>query len=203
MAVCVPARATDRPQCVAGLDEVGRGALAGPVIAAAVVLDPSGTAIDGLDDSKCLTAVRREALAAAITAHARAWAVGRAEASEVDRLNVLEASMLAMQRAFRALATAPDWALVDGNRFPSLGCPGEAIVAGDASVPAIMAASILAKVHRDREMAVLDALYPHYGFARHKGYPTPLHKERLREWGPCPLHRLSFSPVKRASARCD
>lgn len=201
--MCVPARATDRPQCVAGLDEVGRGALAGPVIAAAVVLDPSGTAIDGLADSKCLTAVRREALAAAITAHARAWAVGRAEASEVDRLNVLEASMLAMQRAFRALATAPDWALVDGNRFPSLGCSGEAIVAGDASVPAIMAASILAKVHRDREMAVLDALYPHYGFARHKGYPTPLHKERLREWGPCPLHRLSFSPVKRASARCD
>jgi ribonuclease HII len=186
---------------VAGLDEVGRGALAGPVIAAAVVFDPSSEPIEGLDDSKRLSPMRRAELLVAITSRARAWAVGRAEASEVDRLNVLTASMLAMRRAFLSLDETADWVCVDGNRFPSVDCPGEAIVGGDATVPEIMAASILAKVFRDREMAVLDALYPHYGFARHKGYPTALHKDRLAEWGPCPLHRMSFTPVKAAVGR--
>jgi ribonuclease HII len=189
---------SERSVCVAGIDEAGRGALAGPVIAGAVIFDRTVGAIEGLDDSKRLTPARREVLAAAIQARASAWAIGRAEASEIDRLNVLEASMLAMTRAFRSLGRTADWVLVDGNRFPSLGCPGEAVIRGDGTVPEIMAASILAKVSRDREMAVLDALYPHYGFARHKGYPTPAHHERLRERGPCPLHRRSFFPVRAA-----
>jgi ribonuclease HII len=186
---------SERSVCVAGIDEAGRGALAGPVIAGAVIFDRTVGAIEGLDDSKRLTPARREVLAAAIQARASAWAIGRAEASEIDRLNVLEASMLAMTRAFRSLGRTADWVLVDGNRFPSLGCPGEAVIRGDATVPEIMAASILAKVSRDREMAVLDALYPHYGFARHKGYGTKEHLEALMRHGPSACHRRSFAPV--------
>ena len=183
---------------VAGIDEAGRGALAGPVIAAAVILDPYQETIVGLDDSKRLNAGRREALEAVIKARAAAWAIGRAEAGEVDRLNVLKASLLAMERAFRSLAGAPNRVLVDGNCFPVIDCVGEAVVGGDATVAEIMAASILAKVHRDREMILLDALYPAYGFARHKGYPTRGHRDRLRACGPCPVHRLSFGPVRAA-----
>jgi ribonuclease HII len=180
----------------AGIDEAGRGALAGPVIAAAVILDPSADPIEGLDDSKQLTPARREVLEALIKCRATAWAIGRAEAGEVDRVNVLEASMLAMERAYRSLSAAPDAVLVDGNRFPALGCSGRAVIGGDATVPSIMAASILAKVARDREMVLLDALYPHYGFAQHKGYPTRAHRERLFEHGPCAAHRLTFTPVR-------
>lgn len=181
---------------VAGIDEAGRGALAGPVIAAVVMFERSAAIIAGLADSKRLTVARREALAVAIKARAAAWAVGRAEAGEVDRLNVLEASMLAMERAYRSLGQTADRVLVDGNRFPALDCPGEAVIGGDGTVPEIMAASILAKVSRDREMVLLDALYPDYGFAGHKGYPTRAHRDRLREHGPCPLHRMSFLPVR-------
>ena len=182
---------------VAGIDEVGRGALAGPVIAAVVMFDPMAEPIRGLDDSKRLTPARREALAAQIRLQG-VWAIGRADAGEVDRLNVLQASMLAMERAFRALLCRPDQVLVDGDRMPAVDCPGRAIVGGDATVNEIMAASILAKVCRDREMALLDALYPEYGFGRHKGYPTALHRARLEAHGPCPLHRTSFWPVRAA-----
>lgn len=172
--------------------------MAGPVIAAVVLFDSSADAIVGLNDSKRLSAARREELAALIKVRS-AWAIGRADAGEVDRLNVLEASMLAMVRACRSLPGMPERALVDGNRLPALGWPVEAIVRGDASVPEIMAASILAKVARDREMTLLDALYPQYGFAQHKGYPTRAHQDSLRAWGPCPLHRMSFLPVRQAA----
>ena len=180
----------------AGIDEAGRGALAGPVIAAAVVFDAERHSIRGLDDSKRLTPERREQLLEVIIARARAWSVGRAESSEIDCVNVLQASLLAMKRAFHGLGMQPRWMQVDGNRYPLIACPGEAIVRGDAMVPAIMAASILAKVIRDREMRVLDALYPGYEFAIHKGYPTERHKARLRERGPCPAHRDTFGPVR-------
>lgn len=181
---------------VAGIDEAGRGALAGPVVAGIVVLGPEGSSIDGLDDSKRLTPVDRERLSAAIVARALAWSVGRADASEIDSLNILEATMLAMRRAYDGLRLKPTWVQVDGNRYPRLPCGGEAIVRGDATVPAIMAASILAKVARDREMAILDALYPGYGFALHKGYPTRRHRVQLRERGPCAAHRGTFGPVR-------
>ena len=184
-----------------GIDEVGRGALAGPVIAAAVVLDSEDRFISGLDDSKRLTPARRERLSGVIISRARAWSIGRAECSEIDRLNVLEASLLAMKRAFDGLDTKPVWVRVDGNRYPSIAWPGEAIVHGDATVPEIMAASILAKVARDREMAILDALYPGYGFSAHKGYPTAGHRARLKERGPCPLHRTGFGPVRICMSR--
>jgi len=183
---------------IAGCDEVGRGCIAGPVVAAIVVVDDRFR-IEGLADSKKLTPRRREELAAAIKTKAFAWAVGRAEASEIDRINILRASFLAMRRAFTALPVKPDRVLVDGNRYPELPCPGDAIVGGDATVPAISAASILAKVLRDREMAILDSLYPGYGFALHKGYPTAVHTSRLRELGPSPGHRQTFGPVRRAS----
>jgi ribonuclease HII len=139
--------------------------------------------------------MRREVLEGLIKGRAIAWAIGRAEAGEVDQINVLEAAMLAMERAYRALSEVPDEVLVDGNRFPALGCNGRAVVAGDATIPAIMAASILAKVARDREMILLDALYPLYGFSRHKGYPTQAHRQRLLEYGPCAVHRRTFAPV--------
>ena len=181
---------------VAGIDEVGRGCIAGAVVAAAVILDPENP-IAGLADSKALSPKRRQALAEQIRERSRAWALGRAEASEIDRINILEASMLAMHRAFLALPVKPDKLLVDGNRYPELPCPGEAIVGGDASIAEISAASILAKVARDGEMEVLDALYPGYGFSIHKGYPTRLHQERLRELGPSPVHRRSFATVRR------
>lgn len=181
---------------ICGVDEAGRGPLAGPVLAAAVVLAPDRP-IAGLRDSKQLSAAQRERLAQAIRARALAWALGRAEAAEIDRLNILGATLLAMRRAIQGLAVQPARALVDGNRCPEVPCDCEAIIRGDASVPAISAASILAKVARDAEMLALDAAWPGYGFAVHKGYPTRLHLEALAQLGPTAVHRRSFGPVRR------
>ena len=182
---------------IAGMDEVGRGCIAGSVVAAIVILQPDA-AIEGLDDSKQLSPMRRESLSLQIKQSSLAWAIGRAEPGEIDSINILQASLLAMCRAYAALPVRPDWVKVDGNRFPDIPCSGEAIVGGDSSVPQISAASILAKVFRDAEMAILDALYPGYQFARHKGYPTLAHKVRLKELGVTPIHRRSFAPVSRA-----
>lgn len=181
---------------IAGVDEVGRGPLAGPVVAAAVILDPARP-IAGLADSKKLSEVRREALAEEIREKALAWALGRCEPQEIDRLNILQASLLAMRRAVLALEPAPAHALIDGNRCPELPCTAEAIVKGDATEPAISAASILAKVVRDQEMVALDRAFPDYGFAGHKGYPTADHLAALQRVGPCAHHRQSFAPVRR------
>jgi ribonuclease HII len=181
---------------IAGVDEVGRGPLAGPVVAAAVILDPSRP-IEGLADSKKLTEKRRESLAEQIRMRSLVWALGRAEVEEIDRINILQASLLAMQRAVEALGIQPDQALVDGNKLPRLSCPAEAIVGGDGSVAEISAASIIAKVARDLEMVELDARYPGYGLAKHKGYPTKQHLEALGSLGVSPIHRRSFGPVKR------
>lgn len=179
---------------VVGIDEAGRGPLAGPVFAAAVMLPP--TPIAGIADSKRLPAARRSALAAIIRERALGWAIGRAEVEEIDRLNILQATLLAMQRAVAALALKPDLALVDGRDKPLLSCHVECIVGGDATVQAISAASILAKVARDAEMVALEQHYPGYGFARHKGYGTPEHLAALRRLGPAPIHRRSFRPVR-------
>lgn len=187
-----PVRAAHR---VCGADEAGRGPLAGPVVAAAVILDPRA-AIDGLRDSKTLSAARRETLAAAIRTRAIACAVGVASVEEIDALNILEASLLAMRRAIEALDPPASYALIDGNRLPRLAIPARAIVGGDGTEPAICAASIVAKVHRDALMRALDALHPGYGFAEHFGYPTPQHLRRLRELGPSRVHRRSFAPVR-------
>lgn len=189
----------------AGVDEAGRGPLAGPVVAAAVILAPAGEPA-GLDDSKRLTAARREQLAVEIRSESLAWAVAWADRAEIDMLNILEATLLAMRRAVLGLAVVPARVLVDGNRAPRLDCYGRrlethAVVRGDASVPAISAASILAKVTRDAMMRESDALYPGYGFGQHKGYGTSLHRDRLREHGPCDLHRRSFAPVREAADR--
>ncbi len=181
---------------VAGVDEVGRGPLAGPVVTAAVILDPARP-IDGLADSKALTEKRREALFDEIRAKALCWALGRAEVEEIDALNILQATLLAMRRAVLALDPAPRHALIDGNRCPDLPCSAEAIVKGDGTVPVISAASIIAKVSRDREMVALDADYPGYGLAGHKGYPTKAHMAALVELGVTPIHRKSFAPVRR------
>lgn len=181
----------------AGVDEAGRGPLAGPVMAAAVVLDPSAVPA-GLADSKQLTPGRRKELAVRIRSAAVAWSVAWADACEIDTLNILHASMLAMRRAVLGLHLAPEHAQVDGNRCPRLPCTVEAIISGDASVAAISAASILAKVARDEFMRELDGVYPGYGFERHKGYPTPAHMAALAELGPCPCHRRSFRPVREA-----
>lgn len=184
---------------VAGVDEVGRGPLAGPVVAAAVILDPNAP-IAGLADSKKLGPARREALAMLI--HARARAVGIAECcvEEIDRLNILHASLLAMQRAVAALGIVPARALIDGNRAPKLaGCEAQCIVGGDGLEPAISAASIVAKVHRDRLMIELHQRYPDYGFDRHKGYGTAFHLAALERLGPTSEHRRSFRPVRQAS----
>ena len=180
---------------IAGVDEAGRGPLAGPVVAAAVVLDPRRP-IDGLRDSKQLTAARRRELAVMIRASALAYAVAQASVAEIDRLNILQASLLAMRRAIEALKPAADLVLVDGNRLPMIAISARAIVGGDAIEPAISAASILAKTHRDALMLALHARYPQYGFARHFGYPTPQHLARLNELGPCAVHRRSFAPVR-------
>lgn len=180
---------------LAGVDEVGRGPLAGPVVTAAVILDPVKP-IEGLGDSKKLSEKKREELADIIKQRAIAWALGRAEVEEIDELNILHATMLAMQRAVAALDPQPEHALIDGNRCPELPCTSEAVVKGDSRVPVIAAASILAKVSRDREMVELDARYPGYGLANHKGYPTKLHIEALKELGVTPIHRRSFGPVK-------
>ena len=179
---------------VCGVDEAGRGPLAGPVVAAAVILDPARPIV-GLNDSKKLSAKRRAALAIQIRAKALAWAVAEASVEEIDRINILQASLLAMQRAVAALATAPSHALIDGNRCPQLACSAEAIVGGDGKVESIAAASILAKTVRDAGMLELHASYPQYGFDRHMGYPTAVHLQALREHGASPVHRRSYAPV--------
>ncbi len=186
---------------VAGVDEAGRGPLAGPVVAAAVILDPRYPIV-GLDDSKRLSAARRADLDRAIRENALAWAVAGARPDEIDRINILEATLLAMRRAIEFLAPAAEAVQVDGNRLPDLDfggkrLNGEAIVGGDASVPAISAASILAKVGRDRYMLEAEATFPGYGFAQHKGYGTAAHLEAIGRLGPCPLHRRSFRPFRR------
>lgn len=179
----------------AGVDEAGRGPLAGQVYAAAVILDPSRF-IDGLADSKVLTAVRREELALQIKEQALAWCIASATVAEIDSLNILRATMLAMQRAVQGLANEPQLALVDGNQAPKLRCTVQTVIKGDALVPAISAASILAKTARDADLLRLHALYPQYAFDQHKGYGTALHLQRLREHGPCAEHRRSFAPIK-------
>ena len=184
-------------QWVAGVDEVGRGPLAGPVVTAAVILDPEQP-ISGLADSKVLSEKMREVLFEEIIQKAKAWAIGRAEVEEIDEINILQATMLAMQRAVAGLAIQPAHVLIDGNRCPELPCSSEAIIKGDGKVPAISAASIIAKVTRDREMVLLDAEYPGYGLAGHKGYPTKVHMTALQELGVTPIHRRSFAPVRRA-----
>lgn len=181
---------------VCGVDEVGRGPLAGPVVAAAVILDPARP-IEGLADSKKLSEARREVLFDTICECSLAWSLGRAEVGEIDAINILQASLLAMQRAVEALALRPSEALVDGNRLPLLPCAGRAIIGGDGSEPCISAASILAKVARDREMVVLDRQFPGYGLARHKGYPTRAHLAALQELGVTEIHRRSFGPVNK------
>lgn len=181
---------------VAGVDEVGRGPLAGPVVAAAVILDEARP-IEGLADSKALSARRREELSALIKECALCWALGRAEVEEIDRLNILQASLLAMQRAVMALSIQPERVLVDGNQAPRLVYPVTTVIRGDATEPSISAASILAKVARDAEMCDLDELYPGYGFSLHKGYPTQAHIDALQKQGVSPIHRRSFGPVRR------
>jgi ribonuclease HII len=180
---------------IAGVDEVGRGPLVGAVVTSAVILDPNDP-IAGLNDSKKLTEKKREALAIEIKARALAWSLGRAERLEIDEINILKATMLAMQRAVNGLAISPEFVLIDGNKCPILMYPSQAIVKGDALVAAISAASILAKVARDAEMLELHDKYPHYGFADHKGYPTAKHLEALRKHGPIMEHRRSFAPVR-------
>jgi ribonuclease HII len=189
-----------RPGPTAGVDEAGRGPLAGPVVAAAVILDPQRP-IEGLADSKVLSPARRDALAVGIRASSLAWALGWADAAEIDALNILQATFLAMRRALASLGAAPAHVVVDGNQVPSLAglaldCTIEAIVAGDATVPSISAASILAKCARDAHMIELDARHPGYGFAVHKGYPTAAHVAALRSLGPSPVHRRSYAPVQ-------
>jgi ribonuclease HII len=181
---------------VCGVDEAGRGPLAGPVMAAAVILDPANP-IMGLNDSKKLSAKRREALAIEIRAKALAWAVAEASVEEIDRINILQASLLAMRRAVEALHTLPSHAMIDGNRCPKLPCSVEAIIGGDGKIASIAAASILAKTVRDAFMMDLHALYPVYGFDRHMGYPTALHLKALQEHGVSPVHRRSYAPVAR------
>jgi ribonuclease HII len=184
-------------ELIAGVDEAGRGPLAGPVVAAAVILDPKRR-IRGLADSKVLTPERREELALKIRVRAVAWAIGRADVEEIDSINILRASLLAMSRAVAALSAVPQRVVVDGIHCPAVACAVSAIIGGDARVPAISAASIIAKVARDAEMCRLHIDYPQYGFHRHKGYSTPEHLEALRIHGPCPLHRRSFGPVAQA-----
>ena len=181
---------------VAGVDEAGRGPLAGPVVAAAVILD-ARRPIAGLADSKTLSATRREALAGQIRSQALAWALGQASVEEIDQLNILQATLLAMQRAVHGLSIVPALALVDGNQAPRLSCAVRTVVRGDATVASISAASILAKVARDAMLQDLDRQYPGYGFARHKGYPTAAHIKALEILGPAAIHRRSFGPVRR------
>ena len=185
---------------VAGVDEAGRGPLAGPVCVAAVILDPARR-IDGLDDSKQLSERRREALYPLIVERALAWRIEFVEAGEIDALNILQATLLGMRRAVAALSPGAGHALIDGNRVPDgMPCAATALIDGDASEPSIMAASILAKVARDARMRELHVHYPQYGFDRHKGYPSAMHREALQLHGPCPQHRRSFAPVQRAIA---
>ncbi|MEP7101472.1 MAG: ribonuclease HII [Burkholderiales bacterium] len=185
----------DGPGLMAGVDEAGRGPLAGPVVAAAVILDDLKP-IKGLNDSKVLTALARERLYVEIHAKALCFCIAQASVEEIDELNILQATMLAMRRAVEGLRLRPNKVLVDGNRLPMLKIAAEAIVKGDAKVKAISAASILAKVHRDRLCQELHLLHPQYGFDGHKGYPTPAHLAALKEHGVCPHHRRSFAPVR-------
>lgn len=182
---------------IVGVDEVGRGPLAGPVVTAAVILDPNNP-IEGLNDSKKLTEKRREALVPIIKERALAWALGRSEPDEIDQINILQATLVAMTRAVEGLSIEPTHALVDGNKAPKLNCSVTTIVKGDQSEPAIAAASILAKVARDKEMEEMDKIYPGYGLAKHKGYPTKQHQQALIDLGVTPIHRRSFKPVRLA-----
>jgi ribonuclease HII len=179
---------------VVGVDEAGRGPLAGPVFAAAVILHPEKK-IDGLADSKVLTPKKRDFLFDLISENAYAFAIGTASVLEIDQINILEASLLAMQRAVFALSVKPTLALIDGNKSPTLPCLTRTIIGGDITEPAISAASIIAKVSRDREMEKLDKQFPQYGFAQHKGYGTPAHLEALNKYGPCEIHRRFYGPV--------
>ncbi|MCL9668285.1 ribonuclease HII [Rosenbergiella epipactidis] len=181
--------------CIAGVDEVGRGPLVGAVVTAAVILDPNNPIL-GLADSKKISEKKRLTLYSEIKEKALSWSIGRAEPHEIDQLNILHATMLAMQRAVAGLSLTPDFVLIDGNRCPALPMPAQAVVKGDSLVAEISAASILAKVTRDQEMADLDQQYPEYGFAQHKGYPTAKHLEQLIRFGPIPEHRRSFAPVR-------
>lgn len=189
-------------ELLCGVDEAGRGPLAGPVVAGAVILDPCRP-IDGLADSKVLSPKKREALYALIVERALAFSVASASVEEIDRLNILHATMLAMQRAVQGLATVPGLVQIDGNRCPVLAVPSEAVIGGDALVPSISAASILAKVTRDRMLLVLHETHAEYGFDAHVGYGTPQHLAALRKHGPCIHHRRSFAPVRAAFARLD
>jgi ribonuclease HII len=179
---------------IVGIDEAGRGPLAGPVIAGAVILNPQKT-ITGLKDSKLLTPDQRDKLFEEIKQNALAWSWGRAEVSEIDQINILQASLLAMERAVAQLTLIPKLALVDGNKAPKLTCEIKTIIGGDKLEPAISAASIVAKVIRDREMMELDKLFPQYGFSQHKGYSTKKHLQALKQFGPCNIHRRSYAPV--------
>lgn len=187
---------TGIPLLEAGVDEAGRGPLAGPVVVAAVIL-PEFYQLEFLDDSKRLSEIRRERLAPQIEAQALAYAVEFVGVDEIDRVNVLQATMNGMQRSVKKLDPFPDLALIDGNRAPVLNCEVKTIIGGDRLEASISAASVLAKVYRDRLMASMHDLYPGYGFDQHKGYPTALHLQRLAELGPCPIHRRSFAPVRR------
>ncbi|WP_036230593.1 ribonuclease HII [Marinobacterium jannaschii] len=182
-------------QNVAGVDEVGRGPLIGSVVTAAVILDPARP-VAGLNDSKKLSEAKREKLFVEIQEKALAWCIAEASAAEIDELNILNATMLAMQRAVAGLAVKPEYVYIDGNRCPVLDCPAEAVIKGDSKIPEISAASILAKVYRDRQMVELDKKHPEYGFARHKGYPTAAHFAALNAHGVLNEHRRSFRPVK-------
>ncbi|MFK7856002.1 MAG: ribonuclease HII [Granulosicoccus sp.] len=190
----------NQPFLIAGVDEVGRGPLAGPVVAAAVILDP-GRRIDGLLDSKLLDECTRDELDVLIREHALAYYIAEASVDEIDTINILHASMLAMKRAVAGLESQPDLALIDGNRCPAVSCPVQAVVKGDQRVKSISAASIIAKVARDRLMTELHQQYPEYGFARHKGYPTVQHRRAIIEHGVTVLHRRSFKPVREALER--
>ena len=193
------------PALTAGVDEAGRGPLAGPVVAAAVILEPSRP-VAGLADSKVLSPARREVLATTIRAQSLAWSLGWADAAEIDTLNILQATMLAMRRALAALTVPPQHVIIDGNRCPDLSglafdCTAEAVVKGDSLVASVSAASILAKVARDEHMRLLDGQHPGYGLADHKGYPTAAHIAALRRLGPSPVHRRSFAPVQSCDSR--
>ncbi|MFT7210278.1 MAG: ribonuclease HII [Granulosicoccus sp.] len=189
-----------KPFLIAGVDEVGRGPLAGSVVAAAVILNPAKR-IDGLLDSKLLNEATRELLDVEIRAHALSFCIAEASVEEIDTINILHASMLAMQRAVEGLSITPDLALIDGNRCPEVTCASSAIVKGDQRVQSISAASIIAKVFRDHQMMELHEIHPEYGFASHKGYPTAQHRQALIDYGVIDLHRRSFKPVKEALAR--
>ena len=191
---------TDTNAHVAGVDEVGIGPLGGPVVACAVILDPAQP-IEGLGDSKSIREKRRQSLADEINERALSVSIGRASVEEIDALNVLQASHLAMRRAVEGLSLRPDHVLVDGNKVPDVGVSAEAIVQGDKTVPAISAASIVAKVTRDAELVAMAKRYPEYGFESHKGYPTAKHRRALRTLGPCPEHRRSYAPVRAALAQ--